>query len=101
MQAMPRAERNAPCHCGSGKKYKKCHLDADAATEEEQPAERPQPEPTGHEKRWNVLFEQLGTASPDEMLKLGRASVGAEPRAPQAVGRHGPPEQGDNPSGPG
>ena len=21
--------RNDPCHCGSGKKYKKCHLDAD------------------------------------------------------------------------
>jgi hypothetical protein len=24
-----RAGRNAPCHCGSGKKYKKCHLEAD------------------------------------------------------------------------
>jgi uncharacterized protein YecA (UPF0149 family) len=23
--------RNAPCRCGSGKKYKKCHLDADRA----------------------------------------------------------------------
>jgi hypothetical protein len=22
--------RNAPCHCGSGRKYKKCHLDEDA-----------------------------------------------------------------------
>lgn len=21
--------RNDPCHCGSGKKYKKCHLEAD------------------------------------------------------------------------
>ncbi len=21
--------RNEPCHCGSGKKYKKCHLEAD------------------------------------------------------------------------
>lgn len=25
--------RNDPCHCGSGKKYKKCHLPADEATE--------------------------------------------------------------------
>ncbi len=25
--------RNEPCHCGSGKKYKKCHEIADAATE--------------------------------------------------------------------
>jgi len=23
--------RNEPCHCGSGKKYKKCHEDKDAA----------------------------------------------------------------------
>lgn len=23
--------RNDPCHCGSGKKYKKCHLDSDEA----------------------------------------------------------------------
>lgn len=27
-----RPDRNAPCWCGSGKKYKKCHLDADAAS---------------------------------------------------------------------
>jgi len=25
--------RNDPCHCGSGKKYKKCHAAADAAEE--------------------------------------------------------------------
>ncbi|GEJ56564.1 SEC-C metal-binding domain-containing protein [Anaeromyxobacter diazotrophicus] len=25
----PRPGRNAPCHCGSGKKYKNCHLPAD------------------------------------------------------------------------
>jgi hypothetical protein len=25
--------RNDPCHCGSGKKYKKCHLAADEAAE--------------------------------------------------------------------
>jgi hypothetical protein len=27
----PRVGRNEPCPCGSGKKYKKCHLDADQA----------------------------------------------------------------------
>ncbi len=27
--------RNDPCHCGSGKKYKQCHLGADEATERE------------------------------------------------------------------
>jgi hypothetical protein len=25
--------RNDPCHCGSGKKYKKCHEDSDAAAQ--------------------------------------------------------------------
>jgi hypothetical protein len=27
--------RNDPCHCGSGKKYKQCHLDADEAAARE------------------------------------------------------------------
>ena len=26
-----RPGRNDPCHCGSGNKYKKCHLEADEA----------------------------------------------------------------------
>ena len=30
--AIPKLDRNDPCHCGSGKKYKKCHLAADAAS---------------------------------------------------------------------
>ncbi|MEP7029084.1 MAG: SEC-C metal-binding domain-containing protein, partial [Candidatus Eisenbacteria bacterium] len=30
-QFEPRAERNDPCPCGSGKKYKKCHLPIDEA----------------------------------------------------------------------
>ncbi len=43
---MKQLGRNDPCHCGSGKKYKKCHLDADqrsqAATRPAQPqAEEP------------------------------------------------------------
>jgi hypothetical protein len=28
--ATPRPQRNDPCWCGSGKKYKKCHLDSDS-----------------------------------------------------------------------
>src|SRR5687768_361903 len=31
--------RNDPCHCGSGKKYKKCHLAADEASEHMRVAE--------------------------------------------------------------
>jgi uncharacterized protein YchJ len=30
-RAGPKLGRNDPCHCGSGKKYKKCHLTADQA----------------------------------------------------------------------
>jgi hypothetical protein len=43
--------RNEPCHCGSGKKYKQCHLAADEAkarearkkAEDTAPAESPAP----------------------------------------------------------
>lgn len=31
-QAPRRLGRNEPCHCGSGKKYKVCHLELDRAT---------------------------------------------------------------------
>jgi hypothetical protein len=31
----PRTGRNAPCHCGSGKKYKQCHLRLDQAVAKE------------------------------------------------------------------
>lgn len=30
---MKKLKRNDPCHCGSGKKYKNCHLQADLETE--------------------------------------------------------------------
>jgi hypothetical protein len=43
------------------------------------PPSHPPPELTGHEKRWNELFEKLVKASPDEMLTLGRAYIEAEP----------------------
>lgn len=32
---MTKPGRNDPCHCGSGEKYKKCHMAADKAVEEE------------------------------------------------------------------
>jgi len=47
--------RNDPCHCGSGRKYKQCHLAADAAAAQEarkqaaeaaaRDAKEPEPEP--------------------------------------------------------
>jgi hypothetical protein len=36
--AWSEGRRNAPCPCGSGRKYKKCHLPADEATAAQRPA---------------------------------------------------------------
>jgi hypothetical protein len=30
VRAQPKLGRNDPCHCGSGKKYKKCHESLDS-----------------------------------------------------------------------
>jgi tetratricopeptide (TPR) repeat protein len=54
---MEKLGRNAPCHCGSGKKYKKCCLAKDEAAN---PA--PPPAPTGtwvfdDDDEWNKLDE--------------------------------------------
>jgi hypothetical protein len=40
---MIQLDRNDPCHCGSGKKYKKCHLEADQRNRA--PVRESQPEP--------------------------------------------------------
>ena len=45
----PHVPRNAPCPCGSGKKYKLCHLPHDEASRRSQPADEPT-EP----KRWSM-----------------------------------------------
>jgi SEC-C motif len=38
--------RNDPCHCGSGKKYKQCHLAQDEAAQREQRAKAAEAAPT-------------------------------------------------------
>ena len=45
----PRAGRNEPCPCGSGRKYKKCHLAADEASP---PPSRPPPRHTRWTTEW-------------------------------------------------
>ncbi|MEO5760839.1 MAG: SEC-C metal-binding domain-containing protein [Vicinamibacteria bacterium] len=72
--------RNDPCHCGSGKKYKQCHLDADetagregralAAAEAEKNAPAPEPAKDGekpgkkaHEK--TSFHDQQGRGGPN------------------------------------
>ena len=60
--------RNDPCHCGSGKKYKQCHLDEDEAAAREArakvAAKTPEPAP----------------AAPD--AALGHSAKGARPKLP-------------------
>ncbi len=47
--------RNDPCHCGSGKKYKKCHLDADQRSR----VAIHQPRPTSESPPASVAVENL------------------------------------------
>ena len=48
--------RNAPCWCGSGKKYKKCHLGADEKAEVER-SSRPVPRAREY---WELMRSTLG-----------------------------------------
>jgi hypothetical protein len=49
---VPKIGRNDPCHCGSGKKYKACHLEQDdtAAREARDKAAAPAPATAEAEK---------------------------------------------------
>lgn len=69
---MKQLGRNDPCHCGSGKKYKKCHLDADqrsrAATRPAPPqAEEPFAASTVH--KLPELLGQLAKRGPAKNRK--------------------------------
>jgi hypothetical protein len=51
----PKPGRNDPCWCGSGKKYKKCHLQADEESEREQAKREPEEELFG--TAWGQLLD--------------------------------------------
>ena len=57
--------RNDPCHCGSGKKYKACHLAADEAVQREERAKAadaaPAPEPRRRSPRARALRPRRNT----------------------------------------
>jgi hypothetical protein len=54
-EAVPPPGRNDPCWCGSGKKYKKCHLQADE--ERARKEEEDEPEATLADAAWGLLLE--------------------------------------------
>lgn len=79
---MMKLGRNDPCHCGSGKKYKKCHLDAD---ERSRAAIRPpvvdpasQGVSHGEEQRWGDegLGKEDGSRRTEDGLDLARGQLG-------------------------
>lgn len=89
--------RNDPCHCGSGKKYKQCHLDKDetaarearaaAAAEAEKNAPAPEPakdgekpglkshdKPSFHEQRGRGGANTKGFQRASAIRKVGGGS---------------------------
>jgi tetratricopeptide (TPR) repeat protein len=97
----PRAkpERNDPCWCGSGKKYKKCHLAADeeAGRSDRKPeAERPKSPQVVGEPLYKALLQKLLDASPEirsraEALEANRRYFDREPDEvdPESPGAEG------------
>jgi len=79
--------RNDPCWCGSGKKYKKCHLESDEKSRPERPSAREAPkEPThpGSAAEESELRERLiefapGVLRKRELEEALLAFVGSEP----------------------
>jgi tetratricopeptide (TPR) repeat protein len=86
-QRLAETGRNDACHCGSGKKYKKCHLQADEAAASP-PAAPPQPQeliesgwrlfeqrrPGAAEKEFRKALE-LKADNPDALVGIGMARL--------------------------
>ena len=73
--------RNDPCWCGSGKKYKKCHLDSDEAAAREEPRHKPVSE--DDDARGQALSGLLGTTDlirrPRDMREAAWEYFGDDP----------------------
>jgi hypothetical protein len=57
LEPPPRPGRNEPCWCGSGKKYKKCHMTADEDAARTKSAEPPDTSESLHTKLMHRVFE--------------------------------------------
>src|SRR5262245_56347661 len=80
--------RNDPCHCGSGKKYKKCCLEKDEEARRKEAApptpkpfqmtksatpnheERPEPPPDPYIEAWNARYEEFETGDYEARVAL-------------------------------
>jgi hypothetical protein len=74
-EAVQRADigRNDPCHCGSGKKYKKCHADKDAATEH-----------NVLEKQWQVAEKEAAKKAEEEKKNAAKEPANTPPKPGQS-----------------
>jgi hypothetical protein len=63
-----RPGRNDPCWCGSGRKYKKCHLDSDEAAEDEIP-EPPHSDQAQPEGEFDAVRRRVGQFMTDATPK--------------------------------
>lgn len=68
--------RNDPCHCGSGKKYKKCHLEKD--------------ETKDRKEREKAALNAAKVASQNEDKKEAHAASASG----AAPAKHAPPQEG-------
>lgn len=91
MTTSPRPGRNDPCHCGSGKKYKKCHADQDEAAESARLKKAGPPPMQGDPMRMMArLREMAGPNLPLEDLQGDLAALAAEMTSgedPAALGK--------------
>src|SRR6266496_4305243 len=75
--------RNDPCHCGSGKKYKKCHLDADQRSRvgisQSQPGSDSPSASAGVEHLPKLLRQLSGQGSTRARKELGELLSETEP----------------------
>ncbi len=55
---MNKPGRNDPCHCGSGKKYKRCHMEADLQAQRQASGHVEAP-PTPQRQRNNTILKVL------------------------------------------
>ncbi len=81
---MTKIDRNAPCPCGSGKKYKKCCMnkDREEATQARQAtsqavAHREPPDP--HLEAMNALWDKLQAAGYEEQISLFQQTLADKP----------------------
>jgi hypothetical protein len=66
---LPKPGRNDPCWCGSGKKYKKCHLSADESAQREVPETKSVASPSGDLSLQSSLTHDVFETAMDWLIK--------------------------------